>query len=350
MVADETSARTTQHKWKIVHTLQQDSGVSVVAASPSGKEIASGSILSAAINVWDIRTGTQIRVLKGLKGSVQALAYSPDGQFLAAGRGMVNSSETSVHVFQAGSGTIVQQLEPPRIVNRDAPKGVAAVKSLQYSPDGQFLAVGFEGGAIGMYEAATGKLKQSFPTHAAIDGPLSYDPSGQYLAFPERIKTEAEVFDHHVIHLMNVSTGEIAKTFSGHSDLVTALAFSPEGRYLASGSNIGSVRGRLDKKMNQGVEQRNDDPIRIWDVASGAIVTELAGHTGSVRSLLFYQNGKYLVSGSQDKTIKIWSLENGALVSTLGGHNDLIDSIAITADGRYLVSGGGRDVKIWERQ
>ena len=338
-----------QQKWLVTHVLPHDSGVSVVAASPNGQEVASGSILNAAVSIWDLRTGKAARVLKGQKGGAQALAYSPDGRFLAVGRSMVSSVETSVQVFQAGSDTIVQRLEPPRIVTSHSPKGIGTVKSLQYSPDGKFLAVGFEGGAIGIYEAATGQLRQSFPTHAAIDGPLAYSSNGKYLAISERIKTETDVFDHHVIQLIDVTTGAIVKTISGHADRVTALAFSPDGTHLASGSNIGSVRGRLDKKSNQGVEQRNEDPIRMWDIATGAIVMELAGHTGSVRSLVFTQGGEYLVSGSQDKTIKIWNVETGALVSTLIGHNDLIDSIAMTTDGRYLVSGGGHDVKIWQQ-
>jgi tricorn protease-like protein len=319
--------------------------------SPSGREVAAGGILSAGISIWDVEKGTPIRQLTGLKGGVQALAYSLDGRMFATGHNMIKSTDTSVYVFQAGTDTMLQRLDPPRIITRDAPKGVGAVKSLHYSPDSQFLAVGFAGGAVGMYEAATGSLKQSFPTPAALDGPLAYSPSGQYLAFSERIRTEDDLFHHHVIHLIEVTTGRIERTFSGHTDLITALAFSPDGKYLASGSNTGAVRMGFDKKKNQGVERRNEDPIRIWDVETGAIVKELAGHAGSVRSLVFYHNGQYLVSGSWDKTIKIWDLARGALVSTLTGHNNLVDSIVVSPDEKYLVSGGNSpDIKVWERR
>jgi WD40 repeat protein len=188
-------------------------------------------------------------------------------------------------------------------------------------------------------------------TPASLDGPLAYSPSGKYLAISERTKGEADVFDHHVIHLLDVTSGAIVKTFSGHVDLVTALVFSPDGKYLVSGSNTGWVRGALDKKRNQGLEERNEDPIRIWDIESGALVKELAGHAGSVGSLVFYQSGRYLVSGSQDKTIKIWDVVRGTLVSTLTGHNNLVDSIVVSPDGKYLVSGGNSpDFKVWERR
>jgi WD40 repeat protein len=350
MVGSEGTSSDINHKWTVTHAVQPNLGVTVIAASPSGQEVASGSILSPAVSIWDVRTGALIRVLKGLKGNVQALAYSPDGRFLAVGHGMVTSSDISVHVFQAGNETVMQRLDPPRLITRDAPRGVGAVQSLHYSPDGQFLAVGFVGGAIGIYKAGTGNLQQSFRTPTAIDGPMVYSPTGKYLAISERIISEDYLFHRHLIHLIDVGTGEIVKTLSGHTDQVTALSFSPDGKSLVSGGNTGIVRGTLDKKTNQGIVQRNEDPIRIWDIGTGEIINELMGHTGAVQSLIFSNNGRTLISGSQDKTIMMWNVETGALDATLTGHHDLVDSVVVTSDRKYLVSGGGGALTFWERQ
>ena len=336
--------------WKIKHVLEHDSSVFAVALSSDGREVAAGGIVSPVISLWDVERGTLIRQLQGLKGSAQALAYTPDGRFFAAGRGMIRPVDTCVFVFQRGTDNILQRLQPPKITTRRAPKGFGSVESLQYSPDSQFLAVGFDGGAIGIYEATTGQLKKSIGIPDGLDGPLAYSPTGKYVAFSElkRDGTEA-LMQPHAIQLLDVETGEIVRTISGHSDRVTALAFSPDGKHLASGTSIGTRNSFFDRKSKQVIIKQNADPIRIWDIETGTLTKELGGHTGMIRFLAFYQGGQYLVSGSQDKTLKVWDVVRGELVTTLSGHKSLVEAGAVSPDGRYLVSGEGVQVKIWEK-
>lgn len=135
---------------------------------------------------------------------------------------MVGPNDTCVYVFKAGTDTILQQLQSPKITTRRAPKGVSVVRSLQYSPDSQHLAVGFEGGAIGIYEAASGQLRKAIAIPDGLDGPVIYSPNGIYLAFGERRKDVGELLDHYVIQLLNVETDDIVKTLSGHTDRITA--------------------------------------------------------------------------------------------------------------------------------
>ena len=262
---------------------------------------------------------------------------------------MVGPDDTCVYVFQAGTGNILQRLQPPKITTPFAPKGVSVVESLQYSPDSQSLAVGFNQGAIGIYDATTGKLKKTISISFHLHGSVAYSPNGKYLAFGERKKDEEELLDHYVIQILDVERGGISKTLSGHSDLITSLAFAPNGKSLASATRTGTSRGMQDRKSNQFVRKLNEDPIRIWDIETGALVKELGGHTSSVMSLAFYQGGQYLVSGGHDKTIKIWDVARGELVTTVTGHSGLIESVAVSQDGRRLVSGGTEYVKIWER-
>lgn len=142
-----------------------------------------------------------------------------------------------------------------------------------------------------------------------------------------------------MIQLVDANTGDSVKTLLGHT---------PDGKQLISGTNTGTVQSILDTKSNKAVKQRNEDPIRIWDIETGALVKELVGHTGSVTSLRLYEGGRYLVSGSQDHTIRVWDVYQGRSIGVLSGHNALIDSIAVTPDGRYFVSAGTETVKIWE--
>lgn len=350
MAVDGQSQHAKQPKWTIKHLLRHDSGVTAVAMSPSGGEVAAGGILSPVISIWDVGKGTLIRKLTGLKGSAQALAYSPDGRFFAAGRGMIQSTDICAFVFQPGTATILQRLQPPQITTVSAPNGVGMVESLQYSPDSHSLAVGFKGGAIGIYEAATGHPKKAVTLSSSLQGPVAFSSNGKFLAFGQWQKHESELFGHYEIQLLDTNAkGGVVKTFSGHTGAITALAFDPHGKFLASGTNTGTTWGKLDVTTNQMVRNRNEDPIRIWNADTGVLVKELTGHIADVTSLVFIKDGQVLVSSSQDRTIKIWDVENGELLSTVAGHNGLVESIALSQDEKYLVSGGGgSEIKIWE--
>jgi WD40 repeat protein len=349
---DGTSQQIKQPTWTIKHRVRHDSGVTTVAMSPSGSEVAAGGILSPLVSIWDVETGRLIRHIKELKGSTQALAYSPYGRSLAVGRGMITSADTCMFIFQAGTNTILQRLVPPPIATSHAPAGVGMVDALQYSPDSRFLAVTFGGGGIGIYEVATGQLMKPMTVYTPTFGAVAYSPNEKYLADDQWKITEGrQLWALSEIQLMDTSAdGGIVKTFQGHTDLITALAFDPRGKLLASGSNTGQIKGSLDQKTQQMVHKRNDDPIRLWDIETGMPVKELVGHRGDVKSLVFIDDGRMLVSGSYDKTIKVWDVAGGTVLSTLTGHGDYVASVAVNQNAKYFASGGGgAEIKIWER-
>ena len=82
-----------------------------------------------------------------------------------------------------------------------------------------------------------------------------------------------------------------------------------------------------------------DDPVRLWDVATGKNTATLKGHTGPINSVAFSPDGKTLASGSWDKTIKLWDVATGKSTATLKGHTDLVCSVAFSPDGKTLASG-----------
>ena len=119
----------------------------------------------------------------------------------------------------------------------------------------------------------------------------------------------------------------VDKTLTGHSGQVYSLAYSPDGRYLASGSS--------------------DKTIKIWETATGTELRTLTGHSMTVWSVAYSPDGRYLASGSLDKTIKIWEVATGK-VRTLTGHYMTFWSVAYSPDGRYLASGSAdKTIKIW---
>jgi WD40 repeat protein len=102
------------------------------------------------------------------------------------------------------------------------------------------------------------------------------------------------------------------QTLEGHSDSVWTVAFSQDGQLLASGSR--------------------DRTIKLWDPITGAVKHTLEGHSDWLRAVAFSQDGQFLASGSQDKTIKLWDPITGNLKHTLEGHSDWVQSVAFSQD------------------
>jgi WD40 repeat protein len=168
--------------------------------------------------------------------------------------------------------------------------------------------------------------------------------------------------------LWDVASGKQVRTLRGHERGVTSVAFSCDGVLASagvlddtiklwdvrSGKEIRTLTGFVhcvafdpDGKLLAG-GGREDNFVTLWDVATGEKMRSLAGHTGEVNYVAFSPDGKILASGSRDKTIKLWDLSTGRLLRTLIGHGDQVVYVGFAPDSKTLVSGGLDSVKWWE--
>jgi hypothetical protein len=113
------------------------------------------------------------------------------------------------------------------------------------------------------------------------------------------------------------------RSLEGHTDWVRAVAVSPDGRFIVSGSD--------------------DRTVKVWELESGRLLRSLEGHTDGVRAVAVSPDGRFIVSGSSDRTVKVWELESGRLLRSLEGHTGWVNAVAVSPDGRFIVSGSSDD-------
>lgn len=119
------------------------------------------------------------------------------------------------------------------------------------------------------------------------------------------------------------------RVFSRHTDRVTSLAYSPDGKMAISGSR--------------------DNHLILWDVESGQIIRQLEGHTDWVWDVAFNPDGKQALSASQDKTLILWDVETGEVIRRLEGHTDAVRSLAFSSDGTQALSGSAdKTLILWD--
>ncbi|MCY2954350.1 MAG: protein kinase [Planctomycetota bacterium] len=131
------------------------------------------------------------------------------------------------------------------------------------------------------------------------------------------------------LRLWDVATGSQVRSFAGHTEGVYAVAFSPDGRSAISGSP--------------------DKSLKLWDVATGREIRSFTGHTDGVAAVAFSPDGRTAISGSKDKTLKLWDVAAGKDIGNFTGHAQWVIAVAFAPDGRTAISGSeDKTLKLWE--
>jgi len=189
------------------------------------------------------------------------------------------------------------------------------------SPDGSLLAFRVEEEillvAIGEKTLLWSKRMEG---HTDWVESVSFSPDGKFIA--------SGSWDG-MVCLWDVSSGKEIRRMEGHTGWVESVSFSPDGKFIASGSSDGMVR--------------------LWDVSIGREIMRMKGHAGSVRSVSFSPDGKFIASGSWDGMVCLWDVSSGKEIRRMEGHTGWVESVSFSPDGKFIASGSSDGmVRLWD--
>jgi WD40 repeat protein len=289
-----------------------ESSVVAVAVSEDAR-VASSIDDYNRFRVWEPETGQTLRAFQGHKAPIRAAALSQDGRYALTAPW---DAKYSLEIWDVWEGVLMHRVS----------RGGEGLRALAVSPDGHRGVAVYVDDQIVLWDIASGHRSPPFTIGEYYDAePLAFTPDGRHVLCANTFLD---------LKLWDVETKKKVREFGGHQGSVEVITFDRRGTLAAAATTYGFI---YVWEVSTGKMLRE---LRAIDV-----------HQNAIRALAFTPDGLCIVSGSADSNLVIWDIESGKPGCTLYGHAGRVNSVAVTSDGHYILSGSGdRTVRVWSIQ
>lgn len=356
-------------------------GVNAIALSLDNRFLV-GSFMDGSVWLWDLTTGESLHHFASGNAWVNAMAFSMDNAFLVGGL-----TDGRVQIWDTG----LSNSRRIKLTNE-------YVKHVQFSPNGEYLAIGLDSGHLALYQARTLKRLWTVPTEGLILEDFKFSQDGQTLTtLNEYAETwsvlsgerRADVLlpsgsdltfspdsrfflstDHESDEILFSEISSLApiRRFTGHGSLIIEMAISPNNQYVASAEYDGTVFlwnvdvgqpimtiptvSRVYDLAFSPDSQRlaivDNEGVSVWDTTTHQQVYRQTHITPSLSRVTFSPDSQWLLGGTVEGNLYLWRANTAELIRQIDAHKDAIDGVVFSPDGAHFVSIAGEEVRLWE--